>query len=114
MKGQWMAVFSRNFCWKHDILIPNMNAPYIACKGRACRQHDEATIEHSFRVEIYSVTISKQLHELNDQFKERAGTFTCVSILEPKDGFEAYDIDRICILTAKDYRGVSHSKRIII
>ncbi|KAK9741078.1 hypothetical protein RND81_03G079700 [Saponaria officinalis] len=87
------------FCQKHDILIPEIDALYIARKGRARRQHDQITAEHHFRVEIFYIAIDKQLQELNSRFNEKAlELLTLTSILEPKDGYKNFDCDQICTL----------------
>ncbi|CAO2813828.1 unnamed protein product [Amaranthus hypochondriacus] len=92
------------FCEQHDILIPNIDALYVACKGRARHQEDQVTIGHYYRVEVFYVTINTQLHELNNRFNDQAiELLTLASLLEPKDGFKDFDIDRIFILAEKYY-----------
>ncbi|XP_021856221.1 uncharacterized protein [Spinacia oleracea] len=54
-----------SFCEQHDILIPDMSAPYIARKGRARHQPDQVTKDHYYRVEIFIASIDKQLHVIN-------------------------------------------------
>ncbi|XP_010667227.2 uncharacterized protein LOC104884300 [Beta vulgaris subsp. vulgaris] len=92
------------FCQQHDILVPNMNAPYLARRDRARHQQDQVTMNHFYRVEIFLSTIDKQLQELNRRFNDNAlELLTLSSLLEPKDGFKQFDINKICILVEKYY-----------
>ena len=50
-----------SFCEKHDIEVPNFRASYVARQGRSHHQKDHITMEHYLRVEIFFVTIDKQL-----------------------------------------------------
>jgi len=49
------------FCKKYDIEVPNFGASYVARQGRSHHQKDHITMEHYLRVEIFFVTIDKQL-----------------------------------------------------
>ncbi|XP_074314531.1 uncharacterized protein LOC141649749 [Silene latifolia] len=92
------------FCQKHDILVPQMNALYIARRGRARRQQDQITVERHFRIDIFYVAIDKQSHELDSRFSERAlELLTFTSMLEPKDGYKNLERDQICTLVEKFY-----------
>ncbi|XP_074265702.1 uncharacterized protein LOC141588147 [Silene latifolia] len=92
------------FCQKHDILVPEMDAIYIARKGRARRQQDQNTVEHHFHVDVFNVTIDKQLHELNFRFNDKAmGLLTLTSVLAPYDGYKNFDCEKICSLAQKYY-----------
>jgi len=59
------------FCEQHDIDIPNFNSTYVARHSRFRHQKDHVTMEHHFRVNIFLVTVDKQLQELNDKFTEQ-------------------------------------------
>ncbi|CAO2827456.1 unnamed protein product [Amaranthus hypochondriacus] len=73
-------------------------------KGRARHQDDKVTIGHYYRVEVFYVTIDTQLQELNNRFNDQAiELLTLASLLEPKDGFKDFDLDRICILAERYY-----------
>ena len=50
-----------SFCEKHCIDVLDMNAHYIARRGRARNQQDNVTIEHHYRVNIFYATIDSQL-----------------------------------------------------
>lgn len=54
-----------SFYEKHDIKVPQFNAPYVARQGHSHHQKDNITIDHYFRVEVFFITIDKQLQELN-------------------------------------------------
>ena len=51
-----------SFCEKHCIDVLDMNACYVARRGRAHNQQDNVTIEHHYRVNIFYATIDSQLH----------------------------------------------------
>ena len=73
-------------------------------KGRTRHQEDQVTIGHYYRVEVFYVTIDTQLQELNNRFNDQAiELLTLATLLEPKDGYKDFDIDRICILAEKYY-----------
>ena len=92
------------FCEKHGILVPDMSAPYIARKGRARRQQDQVTTNHFYRVDIFIATLDKQLQEIRYRFNGKALELLAFSaMLEPKDGFQAYNVDEICSLSKKHY-----------
>ncbi|KAK4589307.1 hypothetical protein RGQ29_020060 [Quercus rubra] len=59
-----------SFCEQHEIDIPDMNARYTKGRGRYCRQDDDLTMEHHFRIGIFTVAINFQLQELKSRFSE--------------------------------------------
>ncbi|KAK4564757.1 hypothetical protein RGQ29_006717, partial [Quercus rubra] len=59
-----------SFCEQHEIDIPNMNARYTKGRGRYCRQDDDLTMEHHFRIGIFTLAIDFQLQELKSRFSE--------------------------------------------
>jgi len=92
-----------SFCEKHDIEVPNFGASYVARQGPR-HQKDHITVEHYFRVEIFFVTIDKQLQELNCRFNDQAMELLILSFaLDPKDAYKAFNIDKICTLVNKYY-----------
>ncbi|XP_021768819.1 uncharacterized protein LOC110733079 [Chenopodium quinoa] len=92
------------FCHQHDILIPDMNSPYIARRGPARHQQDRVTMNHFYRVEIFLGAIDKQLQELNCRFNDDAlELLTLSSLLEPKDGFKNFDLEKVCLIAEKFY-----------
>ncbi|KAK4599518.1 hypothetical protein RGQ29_009535 [Quercus rubra] len=59
-----------SFCEQHEIDIPDMNARYTKGRGRYRRQDDDLTMEHHFRIDIFTVAIDFQLQELKSRFCE--------------------------------------------
>ncbi|XP_074346291.1 uncharacterized protein LOC141685067 [Apium graveolens] len=54
----------RSFCERHTILIPDMNAPYfdvLKSLRRQGKQKQMVTMEHHYRVEIFTAAIDQQL-----------------------------------------------------
>ncbi|XP_028071281.1 zinc finger MYM-type protein 1-like [Camellia sinensis] len=92
------------FCEKYDIDIPNMSARYTSDKGHACHQRDHTTIEHHFRVDIFTIICDSQLQELNNRFKEDVMEFLILSFaLDPRDDYCLLKIEDICKLANKFY-----------
>ncbi|KAK9741223.1 hypothetical protein RND81_03G090100 [Saponaria officinalis] len=92
------------FCQKHDSLVPEMGVIYVARKGRARRQQNQNTVEHHFRVNVFYVTIDKQLQEINSRFNDKAlGLLTLTSVLAPYDRYKNFDCEQICTLAEKYY-----------
>ncbi|XP_025682376.1 uncharacterized protein [Arachis hypogaea] len=94
----------KSFCEQHDILIPDLTASYVARQGRSRHQKDHITVEHYFRVEIFLVTIDKQLQELNSRFNDQAmNLLSLSSTLMPKDAYKNFDITKISTLVDSYY-----------
>jgi len=92
------------FCAKHDIEVPQFNAPYVERPWNSRHQKDHITTEHYFRVEVFFVVIDNQLQELNSRFSDQAmELLTLCSALVPKDSCKTFDIDHICALVEKCY-----------
>ncbi|KAK9740787.1 hypothetical protein RND81_03G060100 [Saponaria officinalis] len=78
------------FCQKHDIFTR--------------RQQDQNTVEHHFRVNVFYVTIDKQLQEINSRFNDKAlGLLTLTSVLAPYDRYKNFDCEQIFTLAEKYY-----------
>jgi hypothetical protein len=63
----------KSFCEENNIDIPDMNAHYSRAQGRS-RCQDEGsltTVEHHFRVDIFTAAIDFQLQELKSRFDEQ-------------------------------------------
>ena len=61
-------------------------------------------MEHHFRVNIFLVTVDKQLQELNDRFsKQTMKLLTLSNALVPNDAYKAFNIEDICTLVNKYY-----------
>ncbi|XP_071937611.1 uncharacterized protein [Coffea arabica] len=92
------------FCEQHQIDIPCMNAQYIARRGRSRSHHDEISVGHYYRVDIFLATIDYQLQELHSRFKDHTVELLILSTaLDPRNGFMLFKIDDICKLAEKFY-----------
>ncbi|XP_050248602.1 uncharacterized protein LOC126695841 [Quercus robur] len=93
-----------SFCEQHEIDIPDMNARYTKGRGRYRRQDDNLTMEHHFRIGIFTVAIDFQLQELKSRFCELTTELVILSsALNPKDAFRLFKIVDICNLVKKYY-----------
>nr|XP_027102670.1 uncharacterized protein LOC113723909 [Coffea arabica] len=92
------------FCEQHPIDIPCMNAQYITRRGRSRSHHDEISVEHYYRVDIFLATIDYQLQELHSRFNEHTVELLVLNTtLDPRNGFMLFKIDNICKLAEKLY-----------
>ncbi|XP_062009162.1 uncharacterized protein LOC133725793 [Rosa rugosa] len=72
--------------------------------GRLSQQQNCVTIEHYYRVEIFSAVIDFQLMELNSRFNEQTRELLILSSsLDPRFDFQSFDIKKICCLAEKFY-----------
>ncbi|KAL5789875.1 hypothetical protein ACOSQ2_004763 [Xanthoceras sorbifolium] len=93
-----------SFCSRYEIDVLNMSDRYLMGRGRSSHKKEHITIEHHYRVEIFTATIDSQLQELNNRFSEQAmELLTLSSALDPRDGFKSFNIDNICKLADKFY-----------
>ncbi|XP_050259691.1 uncharacterized protein LOC126704710 [Quercus robur] len=93
-----------SFCEQHEIDIPDMNARYTKGRGRYRRQDDNLTMEHHFRIGIFTVAIDFQLQELKSRFCALTTEFVILSsALNPNDAFRLSKIVDICNLVKKYY-----------
>ena len=91
-----------SFCEQHEIDIPDMNARYTKGRGRYHRQDDDLTMEHHFRISIFTVAINFQLQELKSRFSKLTTELVILSLaLNHKDGFRLFKIVHICNLVKK-------------
>ncbi|XP_062170423.1 uncharacterized protein LOC133876156 [Alnus glutinosa] len=96
----------KSFCEENDIDIPDMNAHYSRARGRSHHQDEGSltTVEHHFRVDIFTAAIDFQLQELKNRFGEQAVELLTLSVaLSPKDAYKSFKIDDICKLAKKFY-----------
>ncbi|KAK4583825.1 hypothetical protein RGQ29_021805 [Quercus rubra] len=93
-----------SFCEKHRIDILDMNARYVARRGRARNQPDNVTNEHHYRVNSFYATIDSQLQELNYRFNEDAMELLRLSsALEPREALKSFRISDLCLLVKNFY-----------
>ncbi|KAJ9168677.1 hypothetical protein P3X46_020173 [Hevea brasiliensis] len=82
----------KSFCELVNISIPDLNAPYVARKGRSCHQQDDITIEYHYKVNIFNV------------FNEHTMELLILSLaLDPKEMRASFILDDICQLVQKFY-----------
>jgi hypothetical protein len=96
----------KSFCERNEIEVPDMNACYTRARGRFRRQDEESliTMEHHFRIDIFTAAIDFQLQELDSRFNEHAMELLILSVaLSPKDAYKSFKIDDICNLVEKFY-----------
>ncbi|XP_050290373.1 uncharacterized protein LOC126728619 [Quercus robur] len=93
-----------SFCEKHRIDVLDMNARYVARRGRARNQPDNVINEHHYRVNIFYATIDSQLQELNYRFNEDAMELLRLSsALEPREALKSFRISDLCLLVKNFY-----------
>ncbi|XP_071932881.1 uncharacterized protein [Coffea arabica] len=81
-----------------------MNAQYIARRGRSRSHHDEISVEHYYRMDIFLATIDYQLQELHSMFNDHTMELLVLSTaLDPRNGFMLFKIDDVCKLAEKFY-----------
>jgi len=59
-----------SFCKHQDIEVPDMDACFSSV-GRSRCKTKSITVEHHYRVDIFTVIIDQQLQELNNRFNEQ-------------------------------------------
>ena len=102
----WDTLFAKvcSFCEARNIDVPDMNARYVARRGRARQQQANYTIEQYYQVDIFYAAIDSQLQELNNRFSEQTIELVILSTaLEPREGYEYFRIDDICKLVNTFY-----------
>ncbi|KAL3646811.1 hypothetical protein CASFOL_009355 [Castilleja foliolosa] len=88
------------FCNKHQIEMPDMSAPYTSTRYRPRKKDLHVTFEHYYRVDLFTATLDKQIHELNSRFSEHVMELLSLSFsLVSKE----INIDQICLLVEKYY-----------
>ncbi|KAL7590401.1 hypothetical protein Lser_V15G36126 [Lactuca serriola] len=88
------------FCEKHQINMPDMNAPYTFTRYRPRKTDNHVTFEHFYRVDLFTTTLDKQLHELNSRFNDRS-----MELLRLSSNLvsKVINVDQICLLVEKYY-----------
>ena len=93
-----------SFCEKHCIDVLDMNACYVARRGRARNQQDNVIVEHHYRVNIFYAVIDSQLQELNYRFDEYAMELLRLSsALEPREALKSFRSSELCLLVKNFY-----------
>ncbi|CAL9019916.1 unnamed protein product [Prunus brigantina] len=92
------------FCEARNIDILDMNARYVARRGRARHQQDDFTIKHYYMIDIFYAAIDSQLQELNSRFSDQTTELLILgSALDPREVNKSFRIDDICQLVDKFY-----------
>ncbi|XP_057550576.1 uncharacterized protein LOC130828629 [Amaranthus tricolor] len=93
------------FCDKHGIPLSEMNALY-ADIIRSRHNKDSVTVEHHYKVDIFTAAVDQQLQELNSRFNEQRMELLILSFaLNPKDN-KYFNAEKICRLAKKYYSRV--------
>ncbi|KAF5458222.1 hypothetical protein F2P56_022269, partial [Juglans regia] len=83
------------------MLIQNLRDD--GARGKSRHQVDKS-MEHHFRIDIFTATIDFQLQELNNRFNENTMELLILSAaLSPKGAYKSFKIDDICKLVEKFY-----------
>ncbi|XP_072066762.1 uncharacterized protein [Arachis hypogaea] len=90
--SSWGALLEKvsSFCNDHAIQIPDMGASFSDIIRSRCKK-DVVTVEHHYRVDIFTSVIDFQLKELNSRFSEQTTELLILSTsLDPKDAFKLF------------------------
>uniref|UniRef100_A0A8I6YLF5 HAT C-terminal dimerisation domain-containing protein n=1 Tax=Hordeum vulgare subsp. vulgare TaxID=112509 RepID=A0A8I6YLF5_HORVV len=102
-KDGWESLFEdvKSFCVKLEIDIPDMDQRYVdVTKSR--NKHDNTTVIHLYKVDVFNVAIDQQVIELNDRFSSQVmELLDLCSSLDPRH--DAFDKSKICTLVEKFY-----------
>ncbi|XP_052311393.1 uncharacterized protein LOC127905680 [Populus trichocarpa] len=92
-----------SFCKHQDIEVPDMDACFSSV-GRSRRKQKSVTVEHHYRVDIFTAIIDQQLQELNNRFNEQAIELLKLSTtLDPRNSYKLFNVKDICLLVDKFY-----------
>ena len=92
-----------SFCKHQDIEVPDMDACFSSV-GRSRRKTKSITVEHHYRVDIFTAIIDQQLQELNNRFNEQAIELLKLSTaLDPRNSYKLFNVEDICLLVDKFY-----------
>ncbi|PIA40218.1 hypothetical protein AQUCO_02500131v1 [Aquilegia coerulea] len=93
----WDSFFAEvsSFCVKNDIIIPNMDDPFVE-RGRSRRRVEVLTNQHYYRVQLFIRCIDLQNQELENRFNEvNTKLLLCMACLSPRDLFVAFDKEKL-------------------
>ncbi|KAI3465093.1 hypothetical protein Pfo_021756 [Paulownia fortunei] len=83
--------------------VKNMNAPRRLGRGRL-HKGNPITLEHHYRIDIFTRIIDSILQEMSYRFDENAVELLRLSLaLDPRDGYKSFNINDICKLVEKFY-----------
>ncbi|PIA29080.1 hypothetical protein AQUCO_06300039v1 [Aquilegia coerulea] len=93
----WDSFFAEvsSFCVKNDIIIPNMDDPFVE-RGRSRRRVEVLTNQHYYRVQLFIGCIDLLNQELENRFNEvNTELLLCMACLSPRDLFVAFDMEKL-------------------
>nr|KAJ0198233.1 hypothetical protein LSAT_V11C700368020 [Lactuca sativa] len=89
---------------KHQIYLLDMNAPYTSIRYWPRKKDNDVTFEHFYRVDLFTSTLEKHLHELNNRFNDQTMELVSLSsTLASKEHHKVINVDQICLLVEKYY-----------
>ena len=92
-----------SFCKHQDIEVPDMNVCFSSVR-QSRRKPKSITVEHYYRVDIFTAIIDQQLQELNNRFNEQAIELLKLSTsLDPGNSYKLFNVEDICLLVDKFY-----------
>jgi hypothetical protein len=98
MRGEGWTSFideASDFATRHEVVIPELDERYLAL-GKSSRKAPNISHLHRYYVEIFCTVLDMQLQELNNQFDEaNSELLLCITCLNPRNSFEAFDKERL-------------------
>ncbi|XP_045797831.1 uncharacterized protein LOC123892019 [Trifolium pratense] len=94
----WEELISKvmKICIKHDIDVPDMDAPYRARKKPRQSTTSGVSNLHHYKHDCLFSVLDLQLHELNARFdEENTELLQCVSCLSPSSSFARFDAKKL-------------------
>jgi len=67
------------------------------------RKQKSVTVEHHYRVDIFTAIIDQQLQELNNKFNEAIELLKLSTTLDPRNSYKLFNVKDICLLVDKFY-----------
>ncbi|XP_057250655.1 uncharacterized protein LOC130591376 [Beta vulgaris subsp. vulgaris] len=86
-----------------DLRDEDMQASYSDLI-RSRRNKDNISVEHHYKIDVFTTTMDQQLQELNSRFSEKTTELLVLSAsLNPNKGYKNFNVDNICRLAEKYY-----------
>ena len=87
-----------SFCKHKNIEVPDMDACFSSV-GRSRHKTKSITVEHHYRVDIFTAIIDQHLQELNNRFNEQTIKLFKLSVaLDPKNNYKLFSVKDISYL----------------
>ena len=91
-----------SFCKYQDIEVLDMDACFSSVRISR-RKQKSVTVEHHYRVDIFTAIIDQQLQELNNKFNEAIELLKLSTTLDPRNSYKLFNVKDICLLVDKFY-----------